>query len=79
MNFSPHVKTEIKRLKQQEKKTRDYLLAQVTKWTDLVPALLDMTWMNELGKKSKKKTLQIMVFRHKKNISISEQTILYVC
>jgi hypothetical protein len=57
MKFSPHVKAEIKRLKQQEKTTRNYLLDQVTKWTDLVPALLDMTWMNEFGKEEQEENI----------------------
>ena len=57
MKFSPHVKAEIKRLKLQEKKTRDYLLDQVKQWSN-IPALLDMIWMNDFGKGNEEETVK---------------------
>lgn len=56
MKFSLHVKAEIKRLKLQEKKTRDYLLDQVKQWSN-IPALLDMIWMNDFGKGNEEETV----------------------
>ncbi len=78
MKFSPHIKAEIKRLKQQEKKTRDYLQDQVTKWTDLVPALLDMTWMNEFGNEEQEENIMNNSIQAQEEY-ISIRTNLAVC